>query len=162
MTEQPEMDSQKKEGTEEPVASPSWSDVVLSVIPAEVTAAYLGVRALVATIAQSNEEVAQYDPLVMVALIVLLTVLSPWITSALRGGTKAKQQIIPALSFAIWALNIDYQRVIDLLITIDAGDLARIIATYAIPILLILWAALVVPVYRRFNEQKSQRSGVAK
>ena len=129
--------------------SPAWSDAVLAVIPAEITAAYLAVRALVATIAQSGEGAAQWDPLVMVIVLGVLTVLTPWLSPKLHGGNWKQPGLFAAFSFVVWAANIDYERILDLLVDNGASSFVLMAFTYAIPIALLLWAMLAIPIFKR-------------
>jgi hypothetical protein len=138
-----------EKGPRQGPASTTWSDAVLAVIPAEITAAYLAVRALVATIAQSGEGAAQWDPLVMTIVLVLLALVTPWLSSKLHSGNWKRPEIFPAFSFAVWAANIDYQRLLDLLVDNGASSFALMAFTYAIPIALLLWAMLAIPVIKK-------------
>lgn len=140
-----EAENQNGDGSGDQKALTDWSKVILAVIPGEVTAVYLGVRSTVAMIGQSAEEIGSYVPFVLMISIILLTLITPYFSSLIRGA-DTKTGIFVAASFFVWALNIDYDRALEVVFLIDRG-LTYAIASYAIPILMIAWAGLAIPMF---------------
>lgn len=125
----------------------SWSDVLLALIPGEVTAVYLGIRSTVAIIGETAEDIGVYVPFVLLISIVLLTLLTPVIAMKLR-STSSRIGYFVALSFLVWSLNIDYNRMLELVYLLEKPILTAV-ASYAIPISMIIWAGLAVPVFAK-------------
>lgn len=134
----------------------SWSDKVLATLPAEVTAVYLAVRSIVALLAEDKESIYTYIPFVLFICILILAVAAPFFAKIVRGLKIKYDGIVIALSFIIWALNIDYQRMVTLATNVHAlvthattpnDNAVPIIAVrFALPITLIMWAGLIIPI----------------
>jgi hypothetical protein len=132
----------------------SWTDKVLALLPAEVTAVYLAVRSVVALVAEKNEYLYKSIPLVLFISIVVLTIASPVFARVVRGLKSKSDAAMIAVSFPIWALNIDYQRMIDLTKQVYeqsqghpvSSALPITIVQFALPITLIMWAGLAIPI----------------
>jgi hypothetical protein len=134
----------------------SWSDRVLAILPAEVTAVYLAVRSIVSLLAENKESIYTYIPYVLFICILILTVAAPFFAQIVRGLKIRYDGIIIAVSFLIWALNIDYQRMVTLATNVydlathaqTASDNAIpiLVVRFGLPIILIMWAGLVIPI----------------
>lgn len=122
-----------------------WSEVIIALIPGEVTAVYLGIRSTVAMIGESAEDIGAYVPFVLLISISLLTMLTPYVAVKMR-STSWTIGFFVALSFFVWATNIDYNRMLELVYLLDIPILTAS-ASYAIPISMIIWAGLAVPVF---------------
>jgi hypothetical protein len=116
-------------------------DKLLKSLPAEVTAAYLAIRSVIAIIssATGTDSTASY---ILLFIILLLTVITPFFLKAMDIIVVSIQRYFLAVTFFIWAVNIDYNSMLAIA-PLDTG----IFFAYGIPILLILWAALALPVY---------------
>jgi hypothetical protein len=122
----------------------AYADKLLKLLPAEVTAAYLAIRSVVdLTTAGQPPNPADPDKLpafIILGVIVLLTVGTPIFLQLMDLISRNSQRIFMALSFFVWAINIDYPQMLKIL------PFDRLLM-YLIPISLILWAGLALPVY---------------
>jgi len=131
----------------------NWSDVLLTLIPGEVTAVYLGIRSTVAMIGESAEDIGAYVPFVLLFSILLLTILTPMIAIKIRASSFQVGCFV-ALSFFIWSTNIDYNRMLELVFLLEQPLLTAIVS-YLIPISMIIWAGLAVPVFAQIYQSSS-------
>jgi hypothetical protein len=118
-----------------------FSDKLLKLLPAEVTGAYLAIRSVVELATQERVSGQERLPAyVLFGVIIFLTIATPIFLQLMDLITKNSQRIFIASSFFIWSINIEYLRIVEI-------SPAQAVAKLVIPILLILWAALALPVY---------------
>lgn len=119
-----------------------FSDKILKLLPAEVTAAYLAIRSVIDLVSGNQGATDLVSSYILFAVIIILMALTPVFLSAVRAVTDRRRQWFLSFSFFVWAINIDYSRVILIAPTGTASVLI-----YVIPILLISWAALALPIF---------------
>lgn len=107
-------------------------------LPTEATAAFLSVKAMIDLSENRNHE---YASLFLLGVIVLITLVTPWAAKVLLNVKNAKHRWVLAASFAIWACNIEFNRLVALVPT------NKILVELAIPGALLLWSTLFLPIF---------------
>jgi hypothetical protein len=108
------------------------------VLPAQSTAAFLAVKAFLDVGQGSGSQVN----IVSMGVIVFITLIIPFAARILNDIQSQAQQLIMSITFFIWAINIEFTRVVALSIFDPVSAYVRLL----IPTLLILWAVLVFPI----------------
>jgi hypothetical protein len=119
----------------------TFAEKLAKILPAEVTAVFLAIKSIIDLVAQGGGG-AQLAPYVTFAMILLLAVVTPIFLQLTGHVQRLALSIFLSVSFLIWSVNIEYSNLISIA---PAGWGA--VLSFLIPILLILWAGLALPVY---------------
>jgi hypothetical protein len=119
------------------VSTDSAMEALSKLLPSQVTAAFLGVRAVVDMASPADGSMGNVVAIVMIGFITLMTpVVAYWIL-----GVKNRVHLLSlAITFLVWAVNIEYARIVNM--AISNPDFWALM----LPIGLILWSAICLPV----------------
>lgn len=112
------------------------------ILPAPATAAFLAIKAFI-DVSDSSGSAANLIPYIIFGVIIFICLLIPLAARAFNGIKDIYHQIIMTITFFIWAVNIEFLRIMDM----DSNFVLSnaVLLKFIIPISLILWAILLMP-----------------
>ena len=112
------------------------------ILPAQATATLLAIKAFLDVSVVGNPQSQEFAGYIILSVIVLIALLVPLTARVLSNVSSKPQQYIMALTFFIWAINIEYTRILSM----SALSSVSLLVGILIPIVLLLWAILIVPI----------------
>ncbi len=119
----------------------TFSEKLAKILPGEVTAVFLAVRSVIELVSQGGVG-ADLAPYVTFAVILLMSLATPLFLQLTGHVQQTPLALFLAISFLIWSVNIESSNILSIAPT-GFGALL----SFVIPISLILWAGLALPVY---------------
>jgi hypothetical protein len=119
----------------------TFAEKLAKILPAEITAVFLAIKSIIDLVARGGG-VGDLAPYVSFAVILFLAVVTPIFLQLTGHVQRLALALFLSISFLIWSVNIEYSNIISI-----APMGWGAILSFLIPILLILWAGLALPVY---------------
>lgn len=119
----------------------TFAEKLAKILPSEVTAVFLAIKSIIDLVSRGGQG-QEIAPFVSLATILFLAVATPVFLQLTGHVQRWTLALFLSVSFLIWSVNIEYSTLISIAPP-GWGDAL----SYFIPIILIIWAGLALPVY---------------